>query len=104
MLGFMFASACGGLASLAFATSVGRSAAPDISVYWVIAIALIGGCSLGGGVGSLLGGFLGTLLLMVINTGLGTAQVSSSVQSVMVSAILIAAILLEAARRKAKKY
>jgi ribose transport system permease protein len=104
MLCFMFASVCGGLAAFAFAAMVGRSAGTDISVYWVIAIALIGGCSLGGGVGSLLGGLLGTLLLMVINTGLGAVQVSSSVQSVMVSGILIAAILLEAARRKARKY
>jgi simple sugar transport system permease protein len=104
MLCFMFASVCAGLAAFAFTTTVGTSIETDIPVFWVIAIAIIGGCSLGGGVGSLLGGLLGTLLLMIIRSGLGAAQVSSNVQSVMVSGILIAAILLEAARRKAKKF
>jgi len=102
MLCFMFTSVCGGLASLAFAATIGTSMVGDLPYLWVIAIALIGGCSLAGGVGSLLGGFLGTLLLMVIRTGLGATNLSANAQAIMVSGILIAAILLEAARRKGK--
>jgi ribose/xylose/arabinose/galactoside ABC-type transport system permease subunit len=104
MLCFMFASVCGGLASFAFTATVGTPLVEDLSFFWVIAIAIIGGCSLGGGVGSLLGGLLGTVLLMVIRSGLGAAHFGGNEQSVMVSGILIAAILLEAARRNAKKF
>ena len=102
MLCFMFASVCGGLASLAFSATIGTSLVADFPVLWVIAIALIGGASLGGGVGSLLGGLLGTLLLMVIRSGLGATNLGSNAQAVMVSGILIAAVLLETARRKGK--
>ncbi len=102
MLCFMFASLCGGLASFAFTATIGTSMVGDLPYLWVIAIALIGGCSLGGGVGSLLGGFLGTLLLMVIRTGLGATNLGANAQAIMVSGILIAAILLEAARRMGK--
>jgi simple sugar transport system permease protein len=102
MLCFMFASFCGGLASFAFTATIGAPLTEEPPVLWVMAIALIGGCSLAGGVGSLLGGFLGTLLLMVIRTGLGAANLGANAQAIMVSGILIAAILLEAARRKGK--
>ncbi len=102
MLCFMFASLCGGLASFAFAATLGTSLVAEFPVFWVMAIALIGGCSLGGGVGSLLGGFLGTLLLIVIRSGLGVSNVGGNAQAVMVCGILIVAILLEAARRKGK--
>jgi ribose/xylose/arabinose/galactoside ABC-type transport system permease subunit len=104
MLCFMFASVCGGLASFAFTATVGTLVVEDLSVLWLIAIAIIGGCSLGGGAGSLLGGLLGTLLLMVVRSGLGAVQFGGMEQGVMVSGILVAAILLEAARSKAKKY
>ncbi len=49
-----------------------------------------------------MGGLLGTLLLMVIRSGLGAAEVGANAQAIMVSAILIAAILLETVRRKGK--
>jgi ribose transport system permease protein len=71
---------------------------------WVIAIAIIGGGSLRGGVGSVIGVFLGTVLIEVIRTGLQTAGVKTNAQGIVVGAVLIGAAALDAARRRAIRY
>jgi ribose/xylose/arabinose/galactoside ABC-type transport system permease subunit len=71
---------------------------------WVLAIAILGGASMNGGVGSIVGGFLGTLLIWVIRLGLGAARIQTNAQGIVVGAILVAAAILDVARRKAKKY
>lgn len=71
---------------------------------WVLAIAVIGGSSFNGGLGSIFGGFLGALLIQVIKLGLGAAQIKTNAQGVVVGAILIAAAILDVLRRRAKQY
>ena len=71
---------------------------------WVIAIAIIGGASFSGGVGTILGSFLGTILMMIIRTGLAAAEIQTNAQGVVVGAILVAAAVLDVVRRRMKRY
>jgi ribose transport system permease protein len=70
----------------------------------VIASAVIGGASLFGGVGTILGTFLGAMVLQVIRSGLVMASVNIDWQNVAVGTILAAAAAMDLLRRRAKKY
>jgi ribose transport system permease protein len=103
-LGFMFCSVCAAVGG--FLVIATMNIAPDYREewqVWVPAIAIIGGASLRGGSGSLLGALLGTLLLLIIRTGLGAANLGTNAQGVVVGGILVAAIIVDGVRRKAKK-
>ncbi len=63
-----------------------------------IAAAVIGGTSLSGGVGSVLGSVIGILLLGVMSNGLDLLNVSSYLQQVVKGLIIIAAVLLDLKR------
>jgi ribose transport system permease protein len=63
---------------------------------------VIGGVSLFGGVGTVVGTFLGLLLMQVIRTGLVTTGVNTHWQTVAVGVIMILAVGLDLWRRKAK--
>lgn len=56
----------------------------------VIAAAVIGGASLRGGQGTVLGVLLGVLVLAVLNNGVNVFQVSVEVQYILIGAIIIA--------------
>ena len=60
-----------------------------------IAAVVIGGTSLAGGVGSILGSLIGALILGVINNGLDLLNVSSYNQQIVKGAIIIFAVLLD---------
>ncbi len=60
----------------------------------VITAVVLGGTSLSGGEGSILGTTLGVLILAVLNTGLTLARVPTHVQDVLVGLLLISAVLL----------
>ena len=103
---FVFVSMCSALAGM-FVMSATLAADQAIGLgwqLWVIAIAIIGGASFSGGVGSILGAFLGTILMMIIRTGLAAARIQTNAQGVVVGTILIAAAVLDVARRKMKQY
>ncbi len=70
----------------------------------VIASSVIGGTSLLGGVGSIIGTLLGTSVLQVIRSGLIMAGVNIDWQNVAVGATLAAAASVDLLRRRAKKY
>lgn len=61
----------------------------------VISAAVIGGCSLSGGEGSVLGSLLGVLLMAIINNGLVLLKVSIYWQGIVSGAILIAAVTFD---------
>ncbi|MCX6031533.1 MAG: ABC transporter permease [Chloroflexi bacterium] len=103
---FIFVALVCGFAGL-LVTGYGKTTDPGIGsgwLLWVIAIAIIGGGSLRGGVGSIIGGLLGTLLIEVIRVGLTAAQVKTNAQGIVVGAILIGAAALDAYRRRAIQY
>jgi ribose transport system permease protein len=66
----------------------------------VIAGVVIGGVSLFGGVGSVAAGFVGMLLLQVVQSGLVVVGVSPNWQTVSVGVIMVAAVGLDLFRRK----
>ncbi|MEN9737267.1 MAG: hypothetical protein RJA26_500 [Actinomycetota bacterium] len=66
----------------------------------VIAVVVIGGASLAGGSGSLLGTFVGLLIIGVLNNGLALLGVSSNLQPVVLGCVIVAAVMTD---RKASK-
>ena len=103
---FVFVSLCCGLAGL-FVMGYGGTTDALIGegwLLWVVAIAIIGGGSLRGGVGSIIGALLGSALIQVIRMGLANARVQTNAQGIVIGAILIGAAILDVIRRRAIQY
>ena len=103
---FVFVSFCCGLAGLLV---IGYGGTTDASIgegwlLWVIAIVIIGGGSLRGGVGSIIGVLLGTILIQIIRIGLANAGVQTNAQGIVVGAILLGAAALDVIRRRIVRY
>ncbi|MFM7014627.1 MAG: ABC transporter permease [Actinomycetota bacterium] len=93
---FMITGALVGVASLLF-TGIARAARPDMAAGLeldVIAAVILGGVSLFGGRGTIIGVLAGSLIIGVMNNGLVLLGVSSSVQEVIKGIIIIAAVSL----------
>ncbi|MOA28548.1 Ribose transport system permease protein RbsC [compost metagenome] len=65
-----------------------------------IAAVVIGGTSLSGGTGSIVGTLFGALLIGVINNGLNLLGVSSYYQQVAKGLIIVLAVLIDVWRKK----
>ena len=63
----------------------------------VIAVVVIGGASLSGGVGSMGGTFIGLLIIGVLNNGLSLLHVNPNLQQVVIGAVILAAVLTDRA-------
>lgn len=66
----------------------------------VIAAVVVGGTSLFGGRGSILGTFLGSLLIGVLRNGLNLMNVESYVQQVVVGFVILLAVMIDQWRRR----
>ena len=66
----------------------------------VIAACVIGGISIAGGVGSVMGGVLGAMFLGVINNALPIVQISPFWQSAITGAVIVVAVVLNAREGK----
>jgi ribose transport system permease protein len=103
---FVFVSVCAGLAGLCVTAYGGTTDAAIGSdwMLWIIAIAIIGGGSLRGGVGSIIGALLGTALVEIIRMGLAAARVQTNAQGIVIGGVLIVAAALDVIRRKTAQY
>ncbi len=68
-----------------------------------IAATVIGGTSLMGGEGTLVGTFIGALIMGVLRNGLNLLGVSSFLQQIIIGTVIIAAVLFDTVIRKGKK-
>lgn len=66
----------------------------------VIAAVVIGGGSLNGGEGTVLGTLIGCLIMAVLENGCTQAQISNATQDIIIGAIIIAAVTLDQLRRR----
>ena len=97
---FMGTGALVGLSAILF-TGISRAARPDMSAGLeldVIAAVILGGVSLFGGRGTIIGVVAGSLIIGVMNNGLVLMGVSSSIQEVIKGIIIVAAVAI--ARKK----
>ena len=70
---------------------------------YVIAAAVIGGTSLAGGIGTIYGAILGALVMESLRTGMVLIGFDTSIQSMVVGAVLVLAVYVDNVyRRKAK--
>ncbi|MDR5826656.1 ABC transporter permease [Caballeronia sp. LP006] len=93
-LAFVLTGALAGLAALVLSAR-SHAARPDVVQGMeldVIASVTLGGCSLFGGRGFILGTLLGSLIIGTLNNGLVLLGVSSSLQLVIKGAIIVAAV------------
>jgi ribose/xylose/arabinose/galactoside ABC-type transport system permease subunit len=65
-----------------------------------IAAAVVGGTSLSGGKGTILGTFLGALIIGVISNGLNLMSMESYTQNIIKGAVILIAVLLDQMRRE----
>jgi ribose/xylose/arabinose/galactoside ABC-type transport system permease subunit len=68
----------------------------------VIAAVVIGGGSLNGGEGTVLGTLIGCLTMSVLNNGCVHAGISNAAQDIIIGAIIVAAVALDRFRRKSE--
>jgi ribose/xylose/arabinose/galactoside ABC-type transport system permease subunit len=68
--------------------------------FQVVAAVVLGGVSLAGGIGNLLGAFLGVLILGIIQNGLGMLEVNTMWQLVVTGSIIILAVFLDELKKR----
>ena len=103
---FVFVAVCCGMAGILV---MGYSGTTDSQIgngwlLWVLAIVIIGGGSLQGGTGSIIGVLFGTMLIQIIRMGLLNANVQTNAQGIVIGAVLIAAASLDVLRRRSAQY
>ncbi len=99
---------CGGLAALSSVLLTARlnSAQPIAGLSYeldAIAATVIGGTSLMGGQGSVIGTLIGALIMGVLRNGLNLLGVSSFIQQVVIGLVIIAAVLLDTFFKQSKR-
>jgi ribose/xylose/arabinose/galactoside ABC-type transport system permease subunit len=67
---------------------------------YVIAAAVVGGTSLFGGEGKILGTLLGALFIAVVNNGLNLTGVSSYVQIIIIGLVILLAVLFDQLKKR----
>jgi ribose/xylose/arabinose/galactoside ABC-type transport system permease subunit len=66
----------------------------------VIAAVVVGGTSLFGGRGTVIGTFLGAMLIGILRNGLNLLNVNSYVQQVVVGVVILLAVLIDNLKKK----
>jgi ribose transport system permease protein len=91
-----------GLAGVILASRL-RSGQPTAGTGWeldVIAACVIGGASLSGGEGTILGAIIGALIMGVLRNGCNLLDISAFWQQVAIGAIIVAAVFIDQYRHK----
>ena len=100
----MISAALAGLAGLFMAAQM-NTGNPTIGTGWelqAVAACAVGGISLSGGSGSMIGTLLGALVMQVMYNGIVLLRIDAQVQTIMIGVIMIAAVIADLVRRKRK--
>jgi len=102
IIAYAIAIACAGLAGvLRFAwLGMGDPTADMGTELLVIAAVVIGGASLSGGVGSIGGTIIGTLIIMIVYKGCTVLELKNFVQEIVTGGIIVAAVTLDQLRKR----
>ncbi|MCL1894953.1 MAG: ABC transporter permease [Clostridiales bacterium] len=92
-------SALAGIVNLAFITNAQGTTGQGMELN-VIAATVIGGTSIAGGKGSILGTVIGVLIMGVLNNGLVLIGVSTFVQTICVGGVIIGAVAIDVWAKK----
>ncbi len=98
---YVLSGALSALAGILLASRM-NSGQPNAGVMYeldVIAAVVVGGGSLSGGRGSIVGTFLGAMLIAILRNGLNLLNVNSYIQQVVVGVVILLAVLLDQVRR-----
>jgi erythritol transport system permease protein len=99
---YMKSGFCAAVVGL-IASSQLASAQPSTGESWemnAIAAAVLGGTSMSGGVGSIVGTLIGAFVIGVLNDGMVMLNVSEFLQMVIKGAVIIVAVVVDMAQRK----
>lgn len=105
ILVYGFAGLLSGVASIVLTSRV-SSGQPSAGVSYeldAIASAVIGGTSLSGGIGTIGGTIIGTLIIAVMNNGLDLLGVSSYWQQILKGIIIVTAVVIDTMRHRTSK-
>jgi ribose transport system permease protein len=96
---------CGALAGLggvitASQLKTGAPATAEMKELYVIAAAVVGGTSLAGGEGKILGTLIGAFVIAVIENGMNLTGVESYTQKVVLGLVILGAVLLDMLKRR----
>jgi ribose transport system permease protein len=70
---------------------------------YAIAAVVVGGTSLAGGEGRVLGTLIGALIIAVIQNGMNLTGVQSYQQKIVLGGVILGAVLLDLLKRRAQK-
>lgn len=100
---FTCSGVCAGLAGVIYwsRTSTGSYTAGEGAELYAIAAVVLGGTRLSGGEGTILGTFLGALIMSVLANGLNSAGVHELTQKIIVGCVLIVAAAVDSRRGRA---
>jgi ribose transport system permease protein len=102
---FMISGACAGLAGIVYTARL-ASSDPNAAVGFelqVIAAVVVGGTSLMGGRGSVVGSFLGVLIIAVLGSGLAQAGAQEPTKRLVTGAVIVAAVIVDQIRHRREK-
>ncbi len=105
MLVYLVVGAVSGIAGLLLAAKLGTGD-PKIGEMWelnVIAAVVVGGTSLFGGRGTMLGTLIGALIIGVLNNTLNLLHVDSFWQKVVLGGVILTAALIDSALRRLER-
>ncbi len=102
ILAFVICGTCAGIGGILYwvRLATGSSLAGEALELYAIAAVIIGGTSLSGGEGTVIGTFIGALIMGVLRYALVIRQVSEHWQKVVFGAVIIAAVLFDSLRRR----
>ena len=75
----------------------------QLNELYVIAAVVIGGTSLGGGVGTIYGAMLGALLMQSLQSGMALLNVDSAYTNILVGGVLVLAVFVDQLYRRRVK-